>query len=125
MNCSECDSLQNTQWPTPSHREILFWPTPFLKKKNRPGPPPHINNDRSLTYNRTSSESDVAPVSLQLNSTASEPEIRTNPYLPPGTYNSQDIRFGWLPPARLIFKFPASRNLTSRERPLLAGKYLK
>ena len=85
MNCSECDSLQNTQSPTPSHREILFWPTPL----------------------------------------ASEPEIRTNPYLPPGTYNSQDIRFGWLPPARLIFKFSASRNLTSRERPLLAGKYLK
>ena len=28
--CSECDSLQNTQWPTPNHREILFWPTPFL-----------------------------------------------------------------------------------------------
>ena len=26
MNFSECDSLQNTQTPTPNHREILFWP---------------------------------------------------------------------------------------------------
>ena len=33
MNFSECDSLQNTQRPTPNHREIRFWPTPFLLKK--------------------------------------------------------------------------------------------
>ena len=44
MNCSECDSLQNT------HND-----PPLFSKKNRPGPPhdfspppPHINNDRSL-----------------------------------------------------------------------------
>ena len=56
INCSECDSLQNTQWPTPNHRENLLWPTPYLLNKiclthpmiSSPPPTPHINNDRSL-----------------------------------------------------------------------------